>query len=224
MAHGLSCSAACGIFPDQGSNPCPLHWQADSYPLRHQGSPEIKWSWLHVESGSWDIRARRIVFSLDETAEPGPSESSVLPPLLSRVLTASALLERHRPSQNQSRTAQDPRVGRGMSMQPLSSGHTHLLAEQRVQNHLPGPHFLLAAPYSRPSSIFTRSKPLSLRYCSYFRKYVARPAPGCCRPATPRSRFRSLFQNGCRGHGPPWSFWEADPEPLTGVRPAPGPE
>ena len=30
MAHGLSCSAACGIFPDQGSNLCPLHWQADS--------------------------------------------------------------------------------------------------------------------------------------------------------------------------------------------------
>ena len=27
------------IFPDQGSNPCPLHWQADSQPLRHQGSP-----------------------------------------------------------------------------------------------------------------------------------------------------------------------------------------
>ena len=26
----LSCSAACGIFPDQVSNPCPLHWQADS--------------------------------------------------------------------------------------------------------------------------------------------------------------------------------------------------
>ena len=38
VAHGLSCSAACGIFPDQGSNPCPLHWQADSQPLRHQGS------------------------------------------------------------------------------------------------------------------------------------------------------------------------------------------
>ena len=30
VAHGLSCSAACGIFPGQGSNPCPLHWQADS--------------------------------------------------------------------------------------------------------------------------------------------------------------------------------------------------
>ena len=38
VAHGLSCSAACGIFPDQGSNPCPLHWQADSQPLHHQGS------------------------------------------------------------------------------------------------------------------------------------------------------------------------------------------
>ena len=30
VVHGLSCSAECGIFPDQGSNPCPLHWQADS--------------------------------------------------------------------------------------------------------------------------------------------------------------------------------------------------
>ena len=39
VAHGPSCSAACGIFPDQGSNPCPPHWQADSQPLRHQGSP-----------------------------------------------------------------------------------------------------------------------------------------------------------------------------------------
>ena len=25
VAHGPSCSMACGIFPDQGSNPCPLH-------------------------------------------------------------------------------------------------------------------------------------------------------------------------------------------------------
>ena len=39
VAHGPSCSAACGIFPDQGSNPCPLHWQVDSQPLSHQGSP-----------------------------------------------------------------------------------------------------------------------------------------------------------------------------------------
>ena len=30
VAHGPSCSAACGILLDQGWNPCPLHWQADS--------------------------------------------------------------------------------------------------------------------------------------------------------------------------------------------------
>ena len=41
VAHGPSCSAACGILPDQGSNPCPLHQQADSQPLRHQGSPSL---------------------------------------------------------------------------------------------------------------------------------------------------------------------------------------
>ena len=39
VVHGPSCSGACGIFPDQGLNPCPLHWQADSQPLCHQGSP-----------------------------------------------------------------------------------------------------------------------------------------------------------------------------------------
>ena len=42
VAHGPSCSAACGIFPDQGSNPCLLHQQADSQPLRHQGSPTLQ--------------------------------------------------------------------------------------------------------------------------------------------------------------------------------------
>ena len=41
VAHGPSCCAACGIFPDQGWNPCPLHWQADSQPLHHQGSPQV---------------------------------------------------------------------------------------------------------------------------------------------------------------------------------------
>ena len=34
--HGLSCPKTCGIFPDQGSNWCPLHWQADSQPPAHQ--------------------------------------------------------------------------------------------------------------------------------------------------------------------------------------------
>ena len=30
VAHGLSCSTARGILPNQELNPCPLHWQADS--------------------------------------------------------------------------------------------------------------------------------------------------------------------------------------------------
>ena len=36
---GFRCFEACGIFLDQGSNTCLLPWQADSYPLYHQGSP-----------------------------------------------------------------------------------------------------------------------------------------------------------------------------------------
>ena len=39
VAHGPSRSAARGIPPDQGPNPCPPHRQADSQPPRHQGSP-----------------------------------------------------------------------------------------------------------------------------------------------------------------------------------------
>ena len=38
--RGLSCSAACGIFLEQGLNPCLLHWQVDSLLLSHQGSPQ----------------------------------------------------------------------------------------------------------------------------------------------------------------------------------------
>ena len=30
VGHGLSCAVACGVFPDQGLNLCPLHWQVDS--------------------------------------------------------------------------------------------------------------------------------------------------------------------------------------------------
>ena len=41
MAHGLGYPMACGIFPDQGSNLCFLHWQVDSLPPRHQGRPLV---------------------------------------------------------------------------------------------------------------------------------------------------------------------------------------
>ena len=36
VVQALSCSAACGIFPDQGSNPYLLHQQADSSPMTYQ--------------------------------------------------------------------------------------------------------------------------------------------------------------------------------------------
>ena len=54
MVHRLGCSTACGIFPDQGLNPCLLHWQADSLPLSHEGSLLIgiligvKWDFIVV--------------------------------------------------------------------------------------------------------------------------------------------------------------------------------
>ena len=41
VTRGLSCPVTCGIFLDQGSNPCFLHWQADSLPLDRQGSPVV---------------------------------------------------------------------------------------------------------------------------------------------------------------------------------------
>ena len=42
VVQGLSRPAACGILPDWESNLCPLHWEADSYPLYHQGSPKAR--------------------------------------------------------------------------------------------------------------------------------------------------------------------------------------
>ena len=38
VTPGLSCSEACGILLDQGSNGCLPHWQADFLPLNHEGS------------------------------------------------------------------------------------------------------------------------------------------------------------------------------------------
>ena len=36
--YGLRCPMVRGLLPDQGQNPRPLHWQADSQPLGHQES------------------------------------------------------------------------------------------------------------------------------------------------------------------------------------------
>ena len=62
VAHGPSCSAACGIFPDQGSNPCPLHWQADFQPLRHQGSPFLPPLTLTLTTGKSPLSSSNIYY------------------------------------------------------------------------------------------------------------------------------------------------------------------
>ena len=48
MAHGLSGSTACGIFPDQGWNSCTVNWQANSYPLCHQANLNTMFFKYHV--------------------------------------------------------------------------------------------------------------------------------------------------------------------------------
>ncbi|CAI9181159.1 unnamed protein product [Rangifer tarandus platyrhynchus] len=35
----LRCFVESGIFPDQGTRPHVMHWQADSQPMNHLGSP-----------------------------------------------------------------------------------------------------------------------------------------------------------------------------------------
>ena len=67
VARGPSCSAACGILPDQGSNPCPLHQQADSQPLRHQGSPSSEFL-LSLKVSESSIESIREYSMTNETA------------------------------------------------------------------------------------------------------------------------------------------------------------
>ena len=65
VAHGLSCSMACGIFPDQGSNPCLLHWQADSQPLHHQGSPTMTFNVINDFMDSCNLSYLQLYFKIN---------------------------------------------------------------------------------------------------------------------------------------------------------------
>ena len=54
MAHGFSCSLSCRIFLNQEINPCPLDWQADSYPLYYQGGPMLHFLiWTLITHACW---------------------------------------------------------------------------------------------------------------------------------------------------------------------------
>ena len=40
---------------DQESNWCLLHWQADSFPLSHQGSPHCSFDWISLITSGIDM-------------------------------------------------------------------------------------------------------------------------------------------------------------------------
>ena len=78
-SHGLSCSGACGIFQDQGSNLCLLHGLADSLPPSHQESPVIQ------------KIVDKLAFMVDQKLCPGKAEVNMncwgfFPDLLREVL------------------------------------------------------------------------------------------------------------------------------------------
>ena len=75
-AHGFSCPAVCGIFPDPGSHPCQLRWQMNSYPLYYRVSSRsifrdkisrgwVPWElWvsghLHLWNPTWTLHFRTL--------------------------------------------------------------------------------------------------------------------------------------------------------------------
>ena len=72
VVHRLSCSTVCGIFSDQGWNPCLLHGQADSLPLSHHGSPQLLLDICRVQSAVLRV-ARELTeqhFGLGEALNP----------------------------------------------------------------------------------------------------------------------------------------------------------
>ena len=47
------------VFPDQGSNPCPLHQQADSYPLHPREALSQCFNHLTKKSACWELALRK---------------------------------------------------------------------------------------------------------------------------------------------------------------------
>ena len=41
VVRRLTCPEACGVFLEQGSNPCPLLWEADSRPLGYTREAQL---------------------------------------------------------------------------------------------------------------------------------------------------------------------------------------
>ena len=60
--HRISCSVTGGIFPDQGLTLRPLHWQADSYSLYHEGSSTDNSCFLGATSYLWGHTFLKVFF------------------------------------------------------------------------------------------------------------------------------------------------------------------
>ena len=95
VAHGPSCSAARGIFPDQGSNPCPLHWQADSQPLRHQGSPysDVFKVWSFIDSFNRSLLSIFQVFKLLELYQVSQTQLPIKAKRVTQISEADRVLQ-----------------------------------------------------------------------------------------------------------------------------------
>ena len=66
---GVSCHFLLqGIFLTQGSNMSLLHWQADSLPLSHQGSPVLNFKWNWVKQKSLENYCSDILFRIFTSA------------------------------------------------------------------------------------------------------------------------------------------------------------
>ena len=67
VVHRLSCSAACGIFPDQESNPHPLHWQIlNQWITREVLPPAFKYLFiLSTAVLLWTVSAWSICLKLE---------------------------------------------------------------------------------------------------------------------------------------------------------------
>ena len=99
VAHGPSCSTACGIFPDQGSNPRPLHRQADSQPLHHQGSPSRR---ILNHCTTREVPHLDILFPLFLLPSLPLSHKPLVQFLAQRALNKLFLNEKHLPPPNYS--------------------------------------------------------------------------------------------------------------------------
>ena len=143
--HGLSCSVACGIFPDQGSNPCPLHWQADSFFFFFNFIATLFLSFFIFGCVGSSVRAR----AFSSYGKRGPPFIAVQGPLFIAVrgpfTTAAPPVAGHR-LQTRRLSSRGPRAQplRGMRdpprpgvepVSPAPAGRPSTTAGRRILNH-----------------------------------------------------------------------------------------